>query len=62
MQTAAELVAELVAGDAFGFERMAREHPEGGRDLVLIHLELMRDAGEPIPAPLLALEAIIRRG
>lgn len=36
--------------------------PEVGSDLVIAHIELMREAGEPIPAALLALEAVLRRG
>jgi hypothetical protein len=36
--------------------------PEVGSDLVIAHIELMREAGESIPASLLALEAALRRG
>jgi len=36
--------------------------PAVGSDLVIAHIELMREAGEPVPASLLALEAVLRRG
>lgn len=62
METLEELTAALEGGSS-ELERLYFENPqdEMAADLVLVHLELMRDAGEPIPAPLLAMEALILR-
>lgn len=65
MQTIGDLMAALVAGDRYSNElaRMYYDNlqNEMGADLALAHIELMREAGEPVPAPALALESLIKR-
>ena len=53
----------LSARDSIELERMYYENIQDDMapDLVLAHLELMREAGETIPASALALEALIKR-
>lgn len=62
METLEELTAALEAGSS-ELERLYFENlqDEMAADLVLAHIKLMLDAGEPIPASLLALEALILR-
>jgi len=58
-----DLMEALSAGDSIELERLYYENLQDDMvpDLVLAHLELMRDAGETIPASALALEALIKR-
>lgn len=60
-----DLMAALVASDHFSreLERMYYDNllDEVGADLVLAHIELMRETGAPVPAPALALELLIKR-
>lgn len=52
-----DLMEALSAGDSIGLERLYYENLQDDMapDLVLAHLELMREAGETIPASVLAL-------
>ena len=58
-----DLMKALSARDSIELERMYYENIQDDMapDLVLAHLELMREAGETIPASALALEALIKR-
>jgi hypothetical protein len=58
-----DLMEALSAGDSIELERLYYENLQDDMvpDLVLAHLELMREAGETIPASALAIEALIKR-
>lgn len=62
MQIVDDLMVSLMAGSS-ELERMYYENLQDDMapDLVLAHLELMREAGETITPSLLALELMIKR-
>lgn len=58
METLEELMAERSWLEGLYFDNL---QDEIGADLVLAHIELMQEAGEAIPAPALAVAALIQR-
>lgn len=62
MQIVDDLMASLMAGRSW-LEQMYFENLQDDMapDLVLAHLEIMREAGETITPSLLALELLIKR-
>lgn len=62
MRIVDDLMASLMTGSS-ELERMYYDDLQNdmGADLVLAHIELMREAGEAMPASALAIELLIKR-